>query len=629
MVKLLRYAPYACLAAAVALVFGQAVRFEFVQWDDPLHITQNPFYSPLTLASFGRLMITAYFGLYIPAAYAFWAALSLVSQWISPADGVRFDPRVYHAANLLLHASCGWLVYQVTMRLVRSREAACLGALVFLLHPLQVESVCWVSEARGLLAAAGSLGALALILAPGESPPAANERRGYGRLAATLCFLLALMCKPSAVTLPLVVVVVLHLTRGTSWRGLWNEYWDWFLLSAVWVLITRFAQPTAETLAPVAVWQRPLVMGDALAFYLGKLVYPVDLVMDYGRTPAVALAQRWTAAWALVPVAVLGGAWWLLRGRAARAGIALFLLAPLPVLGLLPFQYQRISTVADRYLYFSLVGVAFIVAELVVRFGRVGTVTAAIVAALLGWQSWQTAPTWHDSIALFERTLAVNPRSVPALNNLGVLAQQRGDQTTAGQYYRRALAISPQEAEANTGLGTVLLAEGKLDEALAHFQVTLRQMPQLDRPNAGVANIYHRQGNTRRAVEFYRRALSPDPRVAAATLTPVETATAANQFARILATDHDAGLRDGRLAVQWASRAVALTQSQSSASLDTLAAALAEAGDFPRAVQAAERAAVRAAQTGRPERTARYKAHLEMFRAGMPLRETAAEQLAR
>jgi len=618
------------LVGVPVVVFGRSFGFEFVKWDDPLNIPLNPYFHPLTIGNVARLWTISYFGLYIPLTYTFFAVLAAVNQLLGLCNsaGGPFDPRIYHVANVALHIGSTLLVYQLLRKFIATRLAACCGALLFAVHPIQVESVCWVSEAKGLLSTFFALAAILLFVhrrqqqldaEEGSAEKIAPRPTNFGW--ATGLFLLALLAKPSAVSVPLIVWVIDRLYFQRSMRQATTAMVDWIVMAIAWVFITRIAQPNATMEITWPLWSRPLVALDALSFYLKQVVVPIHLAIDYGRSPTRILANG-EIYWTWIAVAVVGAvlfarpSWRLPRLAAAIAVIVL-----LPVLGLIPFGFQQLSTVADRYAYLAMLGPAIFLAWLLSRSPRIVWFGGMLFLAILSVRSWNQSIVWHDSFALFEHALDVNPDSFASTSNLAVIYQEKGQIETAEKLFCHALELSPTLAEANIGLASILVNRGDLDQAFDHFQRALDKSPQSDRANAGIAVIYLRRGETQRAIEHFRRALTPDPSIAAPTLLGNKRAAIADRLARILATSPRQESRHGEEALSWAKEAVELTKSRCLMCLDTLAAAYAELGQFEKAIHTVEDAAKRAQRSKDFEMVDLLMKHRDLFSRHQALRE--------
>ena len=151
----------ACTVVAIVLaVFWRAHGCAFLTWDDNANVTENPVVRAPSLAHLAQIWREPFAGLYVPLSYTFWALLAWFTGTSTASGELALDPAVFHVANVVLHAMCAWLVFRILARIVESDVAAAIGALLFALHPLQVESVAWVSEARGLLSALLGLTAL-------------------------------------------------------------------------------------------------------------------------------------------------------------------------------------------------------------------------------------------------------------------------------------------------------------------------------------------------------------------------------------------------------------------------------------------------------------------------------------
>jgi Flp pilus assembly protein TadD len=250
--------------------------------------------------------------------------------------------------------------------------------------------------------------------------------------------------------------------------------WIWALAAAPVVLLARVAQPTPETYA-APMWGRGVVMMDALAAYLGKLVWPARLAIDYGRSPEWVLgsmAKYWT--W-VAPVAI-GCALWAMRKKRPflPAGGMVFVAMLLPMLGLVKFDFQRHSTVADHYLYMAMLGPAMVAAFAVKGaknkwiYGAAG----ALIAALAVRAFVQTG-VWRDSQSLFAHALEVNPTSLAGNDGLGNMALHGGDVKGAIARFEAAVRGHPHDPIANFNLANALLIAGRYREAAEAYRWSL------------------------------------------------------------------------------------------------------------------------------------------------------------
>jgi protein O-mannosyl-transferase len=478
------------VAGAALLVFLPALRFPFFPfWDDDIHVHANPHLVDLSWGSVATLWSGPWQQLYIPLTYSAWAGLAVLSRWSDglPAAGGALNAAWFHGANILLHAASAALVFVLLRRVVatfrggtpdgKTDAAAALGAVFFALHPLQVEPVAWISGLRDVLG--GFLGLAALVVIFG------GERFSVARWAgATVLFVASLAAKPAGVALPLVAGVLAFAPFRWSWRQMAAGLGPWLLIGAAWVAVTTRAQWAAELAAGlVPLWARPLVALDALAFYLGKTFVPLGLAADYGRAPDTVLAAGWLWWTWLGPVALMAVLIAVRPLRIYLVPFAIFAAALLPTLGLVPFNFQLVSTVADRYAYLALLGPALAVALAVGQVGRVWF-TAAVTAgvAALAWSSVQRLPLWSEDLKLFADTLEVNPGSWKSRHNYASALDDRGRTAEAVPLMREVLVQRPDSAEAHNDLAVMLWTLGQRGEAV----VLMRQAVNL-RPTPGSA----------------------------------------------------------------------------------------------------------------------------------------------
>ncbi len=520
------------LVVVVLAVFGQVANHEFLAWDDQRHILDNPQLSPVTWSSVGRLWVEPYWGLYIPASYTFFAAEATIAPRPLPDGAGRSpNPRVFHLGNLALHVACVLLVFAILRRFVCHNGAAVAGALLFGLHPVQVESVAWVSETRGVLCAAFSLLAIWLYFhssglwgfaalsrqpprgrCPTEPGGAASKTAIAYYVMASMAFLLALLSKPAAVAVPLVVVA---LDWGLGRRPLLKALLrvsPWLLVAAGWVVATKIQQPDTQLPFVPPWWLRPLVAGDALAFYLHKVLVPWPCGPDYGRTPAWVVQQWWIYVSWLFPAAALavlacfpGRRQWLTAAGVFGAWL-------LPVLGLVPFVFQRISTVADRYLYLAMLGPALVLAWLLARhWSRRSVTAAATVLCALAVLSFLQTRHWRDNQALIAHGLKVNPGSVVAKEHRGHLLAEEGRHSEAVKWYRSALRDHPQIDQLYINLAASLVALGHVDEAIEALREATENLPRQALIHCRLADLLLQQGEVEKAEDHYDAALRIAP----------------------------------------------------------------------------------------------------------------------
>jgi tetratricopeptide (TPR) repeat protein len=232
-------------------------------------------------------------------------------------------------------------------------------------------------------------------------------------------------------------------------------------------------------------WSRPLLAGAAVAFDLYKLVAPISLAVQYHYSPQALLAGRWIFyAWT-IPAAI-AVVLWLVRKRARwlLVAAALFVIPTLPVLGLVPFQFERLSLTADHYLYVSMIGpalaLAFGLSLLPRKWLKLAMGISYAGLALLAVRSYVQTGYWQNTQTLFEHELAVNPYSEVAYNNLATLALEQNRPESpkiAEQLARASIRADPNQAEAYVTLGNAMVRQQRELEAFAPYRTAIQNDP--------------------------------------------------------------------------------------------------------------------------------------------------------
>lgn len=510
--------PALLLTAAVLFVYLPVAGHDYV-WDDLyVHLHANPMVTDFGWTALGRLFAEPWLGLYVPLTYATWGA-----AWqLFPAEQL---PGVLHLLNLALHLACSLLVLGILRRLIRGASPlpALLGALVFALHPVQVETVAWISELRALGAAA--LGLLATWLAVRGAATARPWR-----LALLLAVLVALanLFKPAAVVVPPGIFLLLWGFGLADWRRALLLAGPALAVGLALAVLNAVVQTGVGAVPDTGLFERVRIGAYVLLHYLASLAWPFDLSPLYAVNQETA-EGRWLYDNALGLAAVLAVVTIALcRLRPRRWTLVLLFLAGLaPVSGLIPFAFQILAYVADRYLYWSMLAVALALAMLVAGLARrlpegaMRPLPAAVAALLLLAAAlvsrFEQLPIWRDEPTLWRAVLERSGPLVPASNNLGRALRRVGQPAGAMEAY--ALSLEQEPANTTALYGTALSALDLGDTAAA--ETALRSLLEVEPGHAvaplKLAEIEIGRGEFLAAIEWLNRAVpalraSPDPR---------------------------------------------------------------------------------------------------------------------
>lgn len=553
-----------------------------------------------------------------------------------------------------------------------------LTAALFGLHPLHVESVAWISERKDVLSGFFSLLTLwcyRQYIVKSESECKASW--GFYFLA-LLMFSLGLMSKSMLVTLPFVMLLLdfwpLRRFNTLTFQRLILEKIPFLVLAAIFCVITVLVQKESGAVIALKYFSMQDRLANAMvsyAHYLEKTCWPAPLAMLYPY-------QHWLAAQiagsTILFVGLSIAAIWAARRRPyIFVGWFWFAGMLVPVIGIVQVGLQAM---ADHYMYLPSIGIfmalAWGLAEFVaVRVPRkeaeknfrsskarqpvapnavpplaiaIPAITFSVVACLAVVSAVQVR-YWKNSETLFRHAVRVTGHNTVAHYILGALYDSQGKTDMAGTEFAEAVADDPGNVKALCGLGYILCGEGRLDEAAQEYEAALRVAPDFAKAHFGLAEVLMQEHHFDQAMNEYSSALQWDPDIPEAhyqlaglysakgdsvsAVSQLEEAVqlapdwplALNNLAWMRATEQDSKLRNGAEASRLAERAVALTRKEDPSTLDTLAAAYAETGQFTDAAKTAEIAVQIANAADETNLAAQIQSRLKLYQGQQPYRE--------
>ena len=530
-----------CLLAVATIIAYQHVWHAGFIWDDDAHVTPPGLQS---LNGLGRIwMQIGATQQYYPFVYSvFWTEHKFWGD----------APLGYHLVNVALHIFSALLLVKLLRQL--NIPGAWLAAALFALHPVEVESVAWVSELKNTLSGLFYFGSALAYLRFDRT-----RSKKYYALALGL-FLLGLMSKTVIASLPGALLVIFWWKRGKIFWGRDVLPLVPFILAGLgaglqtaWVEREFLhAQGGEFNYSMVA---RCLIAGRAICFYLWKLIWPVDLAFFY---PAWKInpALWWQYAFPIAVLLLVGLLIWQ-RWRGAMAALLFFAGTLFPALGFFNVYPFRYSFVADHFQYLASIGpltlAAVGITALSNHFRRhkplfEGSLAALLfVLAALTWKQcdmytsadrlWArtyqiNSEGWmannyfglqnleqgqaDEAIARFQKALEIKPDFVDGYVNLGLALLQKKRADEAMIQFQKALEIRPGYADACNSLGAALLQKGKSDEAISYFQKALRTKPEFAEAQFNLGLAFFNEGKTDEAITHYQEALRIEPGYAVA-----------------------------------------------------------------------------------------------------------------
>ena len=439
----LNWALAVALAALTAVVYAPVRDFGFVNYDDDVYVTEN-----------ARIAQGVSPDNLVWAATAFvngnWHPLTLVSHMVD-VQLYGLDPAGHHRTSLVLHVVNVLLLFWLLAGATTQPWPSAFVAAVFAIHPLNVQTVAWISERKSLLSTAFWL--LALLAHVGY-----RRRPGWGRYLVVVLFAaMALAAKPMAVTLPLTLILIdvwplaqRPQGRAFDWLRYGRELSPVIVLAGACGVLTLFAQHAGKAFQAMTLLSFPVRLGNAVvayAWYLKAMLWPAGLAVFYPH-PMASRGAAELAASALLLVGI--SAVVIVKGRAfpaLTAGWCWYVGTLLPVAGLIQVGSQAY---ADRYAYVPLIGIFIVVAWSAARFTEAKPVVwrralGVLGVAWIGALSFATRaelPYWRDSVSLFQRAIDVVPDNALAQNNLGMALVEQRKIAEALVHFEEAVAIA-------------------------------------------------------------------------------------------------------------------------------------------------------------------------------------------
>jgi protein O-mannosyl-transferase len=427
----------------------------------------------------------------------------------------------YHLVTLLWHLTAVTLVYAIVQKL--KVRGALLAAAIFALHPVMVESVAWMCEQKNTLSTVFYLSALLFYIEFDTS------RRPARYFPAMALFLAALLTKSITVTLPVALLIILWWQRGRlSWARDVRPLVPFFALSiaigVVTVLVERSYFHGQEAEFTLSLIGRILIAGRALWFYVGKLVWPANLMFTYPRW-TIDRAEWWQWIYPAAAIAMTVALWAIRKwSRAPLAGWLFYCGTLFPALGFANVYMFTITFVADHMQYLASLGLIVPVAAAAAKFvdtrqpvvHQAATAVCVLLLATLAVLSFRQSELYGDVVKFYATILETNPNSWLAHNNLGKELYRQQKTGAAIDHYRAALKIKPDFALAHRNLGGVFVDNRRFAEAIDAYQAALKLNPDDALALNGLGNTLIVMGNAREAISHLERTVKVDPEYAEA-----------------------------------------------------------------------------------------------------------------
>ena len=589
------------LVAITWAVFGQTLHHQFINYDDPLYVLQNPHVR-------GGVTWESVRWAFTHVHSQNWHPLTSISHMLD-CQLFGVEPRWHHFVNVLLHSAGVLLLFLALAQMTKALWPSAFVAAVFAIHPLRVESVAWIAERKDVLSGVFFMLTLVAYARYVRAPSVARY------ITMSILFACGLMSKPMLVTVPIVLLLLDYwpLARSTSTKLLIEKI-PLFALSILSIVATLLAQNFAlgsTEMLPLK-WR---VTNAIVSYfdYIWQMFWPRDLIPFYlhpeGRL------EMWRL---LLATAILIFIFVIIFLRRRRknpylvVGWLWYLVMLVPVIGVIQVGLQGR---ADRYTYLPQIGLyialTWLVFDLTASWRNrefVLAPAAVAVVVTLSILSWKQTTHWRDTESLWSYTLSVTPDSDVAHTGLAGILFVQGRVDEAIEHYRRAIEMRSGNSGAQHGLATALAQQRKVDEAIEHYKKALELQPDNIEASNDLALLFVHRGDYADAIAQWQNSLRYEP----------DDGNALNNLAWALATCTDAQLRDPPKAIELAQRANRLANDANPIVLRTLAVAYAANRQFDEAMATAERGARLAEASGNDSLAADLRRYIDMFKRGQP-----------
>jgi Tfp pilus assembly protein PilF len=519
-------------------VFLPVLRNQFVNWDDYETLVDNLRYRGLAWPQLRWMFTTFHMGPYQPLSWMTYGLDYLI--W-------GMNPIGYHLTNLILHVGNAVFFYYVCRQLIaralsmpdhgswRLTTSATFAALIFAIHPLRVESVAWATERRDVLSGFFFLWTLYCYLrANSNAYDDSQSKRWLG--AALVTYVLSLLAKATAMTLPVILLLLdiypLRRLGGglrpwwtTAQREVLREKIPFAILAIAFAIVALIGQRQASALKSLdsySVESRLAQVFFGASFYLWKTLVPVRLSPLYEISPQFSLWNPEILAGATATL-IITVALYRLR-KPLPAGLACWAYSVVtlaPVLGIVSIGSQL---VAERYSYLSCLSWAVLAGGMFfyilpqpdqqkarVRSGVVAISVATVVLMVFAFLTWKQTAIWQNTATLWSHVLELDPNSSIAHYNLGRFLAKQGKHAAAIAHYREAITIRPDDADTHNNLGLLLAMRGDIKDSLEEFQRAVQINPNYAKAFFNLGRVYAREGEFEKAAQNYRQAAKLDP----------------------------------------------------------------------------------------------------------------------
>lgn len=498
--------PHLLALAAILMLttalYAQVIGFDFVLLDDPMLVSENPLIAEPSLSSAWTAVTSYDPELYVP--------LTTLTYLLESAL-LGMQPWHFHLVNMLLHLACVCCVFAFVRRITSSMTQAAIVATLFAVHPINTETVAWVSARKDLLSTFFSLSSILLYLGYRE------QGKRTTLAGCLLLFLLALLSKGTALMLPGILLLIDWKQKRSDRRSVVLEKIPFFALSILFFIIALMGK--SVLVAHASVTDMALMAFRSTVLYVQLIFFPLHQSAIYLYERSVSITTPDIAASAIVVVALTAMA---LRFRSRYPAILFgwmwFILWLLPTY----FHYSHdgvsVFVASDRYAYVAAIGIFLALASAIdALLQRLATsrsrraalwVAMACITVLLCSLTLHRTRVWANGFTLSHDVLSQYPSEYHSRYNLALAYERRGQVENALREYRATITLRPQYVNAYVNLGALIAAQGDIASAIDIFMEGTRVRPDAPQLHYNLGLAYQHLSRWDEAIASYKRAIA-------------------------------------------------------------------------------------------------------------------------
>ena len=509
------------------ILYMPVINADFVNFDDTLYVTQN------RLVQKGLTIENIMWAFkYTEKTKTYWHPLTWLSHMLD-CHLFGLDPAFHHLHSLILHIGNALLLFLLINNMTSKLWPSAFVALLFAIHPINVESVAWVAERKNVLSTFFFL--LTLLLYVNYTNNGQWSKIKY--VVSLICFALALMSKAMVITIPFILILldywplkrfniqiqrkpikVLFTGNRTSIARLIIEKLPYTLLAGLSAYIVTKSLNFYHQFKPIEAVSLDLRIGNALItyiMYIFKTFWPNNLAHLYPFPASIPYWKVTTAAILIMIISLIG-----LRLYKRRPFIMIgwlwYLGTLLPVIGIV--QAGLWPAMADRWAYIPLIGIFFIIIwsfyDIINRLRLKRSIILAITVPPILVISLATSAqvkVWNNSFELLQHTVNITDNNFGVHNDFGIALSKKGKFNEAFRHYKESLRINPKYALAHNNLGIALVRREQLPEAVYHFNSAVRLKPNYIDAYFNLARTHMMLKEIDLAISNYKKAIELSP----------------------------------------------------------------------------------------------------------------------